>query len=739
MKLPRTILLILSLSASGCESSPLFYPSSASSASVAVTSYSSWASSTRQRRHVAFMVVPRGGGAHDDVVDESFSESEDANDDYIHDDDSIIDQSDYGDDVTAHSTDEDCVVSDNNEQDDDDDHLPSIDPNILSPTHLTSLFVSAAHHRQSLTSAMVHYATVLLQATRRACLAGARAVMSMNDDDDGEVNYRGNGKYDESEERRGSGGKKPMVHTLIGRTIHVIEVMYHAVTSDDVSEVGAENVEVDDDDEGSQSIQDEVDDQVNTGTKHSRRRRRHQRRHNGKKRHHRKHHPHQPNRHITTPPKAIKVISNGGGMDPPPPSSNYQDAILQLAKLYNTKLPTNDDAHQTSLSKKYDCILLSSQTPINEAMQLANSNARFLICYISKQIRDGSSSNSNKSNAIAIPNLLSPEIVKLANRKALGKKQTGDYASFYIWIANDDAHVDAAMKRLGVKPLKRQSSTKKKKSKSDSDDPPILAIIYPATTIDPSSGRPRISSRILAQHHCNPPPTTCEILTSWANTVRKRHLRDYAKMQHACKELQLLQERNRGYVGSIQEDEAREVKEVKERQFKEEEEANERDRLRQLEERRQVLLESLAEEPPVVGTPPEDVITIALRFSDGSNKRDQRRFLAETTSINDVCNWIDATHGIEREKLELTTMNGARKFVYAEDDEKDMTLREAGLAKMTALRVVEVESVAVKNEENEVDDEKDDEEKEGAEEEGNDEEEDDEDDEDEEEDDDEEE
>jgi hypothetical protein len=191
-----------------------------------------------------------------------------------------------------------------------------------------------------------------------------------------------------------------------------------------------------------------------------------------------------------------------------------------------------------------------------------------------------------------------------------------------------------------------------------------------------------------------------------------------------------LQERNRGYVGSIQEDEAREAKEVKERQLKEEEEANERDRLRQLEERRQVLLESLAEEPPVVGTPPEDVITIALRFNDGSNKRDRRRFLAETTSINDVCNWIDATHGIEREKLELTTMNGARKFVYAEDDEKDMTLREAGLAKMTALRVVEVESV--KNEGKEIDNEKDDKEEEGAEEGVNVEEEDDEDDEDEE-------
>ena len=364
-----------------------------------------------------------------------------------------------------------------------------------------------------------------------------------------------------------------------------------------------------------------------------------------------------------------------------PPSHNHHDAILQLAKLYNTKLPTDDDTNGPSLSNKYDSVLLSSHTSINEALQMANSNARFLICYISK--------HNNKCNNIAIPNLLSPEMLKLANRRALGKKQTGDYSSFYIWIANDDAHVDASMKRLGLKPPKRQST--KKNKNSNMDTPPILAIIYPATTIDPSSGRPRISSRVLAQHHCNPPPTTSEILSSWANSVRKRHLREYAKLQHVCTEMQLLRERNRGYVGSIQEDEAREAKEVKDRQQQEEEAAKERDRLKEIEARRQLLLESLAEEPPMGTTPPEDVITIALRFNDG-NKRDQRRFLADETRINDVCNWIDARHGIEREKLELSTMHGARKFVYVENSEEDMTLREAGLAKMTALRVAEVES-----------------------------------------------
>ena len=621
--------------------------------------------------------MPRGGSSNDaekltdddlQNVDSNIKNTDDNETDIITDEDD-----DY---LTSYENGE--KEEEEEEENDDYDHFPaSINPNILSPTHLTSLFLSAARHRQTFTSAMVHYASLLLRATRRACLAGARAAVTSMDDDN-----------NDDDNKLGGGGNKAMVHTLIGRTVHVLGEMYHAalMVDEDGLDVGDEKREENDEDK--LPICDEKE--AGTGRKRIRRRRRHRRHHSEKKRRH--HHHEHHHRHISTPPKAIKVISNGGGMEPTPPSPpsySHHDAILQLAKLYNTKLPTtDDDAHRPSLPNKYDSILLSTQTPINEALQMANSNARFLLCYISK--------HSNKKNAIAIPNLLSSDIIKLANRKALGKKQTGEYASFYIWIANDDAHVDAAMKRLGVKPPKRQSS------KSNADAPPILAIVYPATTIDPSSGRSRISSRVLAQHHCNPPPTTTEILTSWANSVRKRHLREYAKLQHACTELRLLKERNRGYMGSIQDDEAREARERKVQQQKEEEEANERDRLRQIEERRQVLLESLVEEPPVSTTPPEDVITIALRFIDGSNKRDQRRFLANKTTLNDVCNWIDAVHGIERERLELSTMNGARKFVYVENNEDDLTLREAGLAKMTALRVALVEAIVENNQGDEI-------------------------------------
>ena len=257
--------------------------------------------------------------------------------------------------------------------------------------------------------------------------------------------------------------------------------------------------------------------------------------------------------------------------------------------------------------------------------------------------------------------------------------------------------VELAMKRLKVKPPTSSSgggsgSSKKKKKKQDG---PILAIIYPATTIDTSTGKLKVTPRLLAQHHCNPPPSSPEIMINWTNTIRKRHIREFAKLQHDRKEIQLLKERNEGYVTSMKEDKAREEKEELEARAKKEMEEKERLRIEKLEERRKGLIETLPDEPEVGET---GVITIALRFTDGS--RDQRRFLADETSMNDVFNWVDAMHGLEREKIELSTMNGSKTFVYVEeecDEEEDdeekgenMTLEEAGLGKMTALRVTEI-------------------------------------------------
>ena len=132
----------------------------------------------------------------------------------------------------------------------------------------------------------------------------------------------------------------------------------------------------------------------------------------------------------------------------------------------------------------------------------------------------------------------------------------------------------------------------------------------------------------------------------------------------------------------------------------------EQKRLESILARRKELLASLVDEPPMGSG--GSIITIALRFTttDGSSSKTsssrdrttlQRRFDSKLTTTNDVCNWVDAVHGIERERLELSTMNGSKKFVYVEGDDDDgeeekrnVTLEEAGLGKMTALRVSEI-------------------------------------------------
>jgi len=258
----------------------------------------------------------------------------------------------------------------------------------------------------------------------------------------------------------------------------------------------------------------------------------------------------------------------------------------------------------------------------------------------------------------------------------------------------DDKDAEGAMKRLKLKPPASRSSKGSSKGGSGSKKKgaaPILAIIYPATAIDPS-GRAKVSPKVLAQHHCHPPPSSPEVLGAWVGSLRKRHLREFAKLQHDRREFQLLKERSAGYSESMKEDEVREEKEVEELREKKEQEEKERARLLQIEERRKELLEGLAEEPEGG----EGVITIALRFAEG-NKRDQRRFISSDTYLNDVFDWIDAVHSIERETVELSTMNGSKVFRYVEEEmsdneeneggEVDVTLEEAGLGRMTALRV----------------------------------------------------
>lgn len=624
-----------------------------------------------QSHDLAFIRVPRGGGSDNandnekrgvatDLYYQELSEQIIMSDGSTSSEETELgDNSEDDCDVEADDSETDDLVDTDGTEDDepldpiidvlDVEAEESVIPRFLSPQHLTT----------TVPSNLIHFASMVIQVAKRSLMAGARAIMVDNDVED---------------QNEGS----PMVRTLVGKTVFVLGEMYHAARTTSTTPADVEK----EDDGGNKR-------------RHRRRRRRSATttpagspsRHRHRKR----------ERYTTSP---TEVVCNGGGMEPH--SSSNKNALLNLAQQHNINLPTDDN--DAALPKKYDSILLNSQTSLSTALQKSNSDARFLICYISKNKKG----TIKKSDSIALSSLLSPEVVKFINRRPLGKKQNDTTGSYYVWIMNGDdgaaaKEIDMAMKRLKVKP---PTSSSKKSSSKKKEDGPILAIFYPATTVD-SSGKLKVTPRLLAQHHCHPPPSSPEVMMNWANTIRKRHIREFAKLQHDRKEMQLLKERTEGYKESVKEDKAREEREERELEAKKEAEEKERLRLEKLEQRRQELLEALPEEPEAGS---EGVITIALRFGDGS--RDQRRFLAEETSVNDLLNWVDATHGMEREKIELSTMNGSKTFVYVEGDDDDeqeesgnVTLVEAGLGKMTALRVTQIVEEVDDEEEEEEDEE----------------------------------
>lgn len=193
-----------------------------------------------------------------------------------------------------------------------------------------------------------------------------------------------------------------------------------------------------------------------------------------------------------------------------------------------------------------------------------------------------------------------------------------------------------------------------------------------------SRGEPKIVPKVLAQHHCSPPPTE-EAMAQWLNELRKRHAKQYASMQLQRRESQLYKERVEGYKGSVQSDVTRQIQEQKEEQERIAKEKAEQERLEALEKRRAELLESLPEEPDKTV---KDAFTIALRFSDG---RSGRRRFASDTPLSTIFNWVDASYSIERELVVLTTMNGKLSFSW----EETQTLQESGLTRNTGLRVTQ--------------------------------------------------
>lgn len=319
-----------------------------------------------------------------------------------------------------------------------------------------------------------------------------------------------------------------------------------------------------------------------------------------------------------------------------------------------------------------------------DALVKARSQARLLVVLI-----PSSKPQKDPNDRKAIQSIVSSDVYEVAERKARKKEEGG---SFAFWSSKFDSNEATAV-------IKRLKARKGSSSSGKSGKNPVLMVVYPSATMN-SSGQVKIVPRVLAQHHCNPPPDA-ESMTKWLNALRKRHAKQYANMQHELKELELFKDRQQGFKSSLDDDRNREVEERLQEQRAAEEETARKEREEEIKERRKELLEALSEEPEKGS---DGVITIALRFGDG--RKGQRRFEAETL-VDEVFNWIDALFKTERETIELMTMNGKKTFSFGDDD--NLTLENTGLGKMAAFRVIEKEVIEADGEEETTEDDTDEE------------------------------
>ena len=187
--------------------------------------------------------------------------------------------------------------------------------------------------------------------------------------------------------------------------------------------------------------------------------------------------------------------------------------------------------------------------------------------------------------------------------------------------------------------------------------------------------------KLLAQHHCSPPPSAVS-MAQWLDELRKRHTKQYAKLQKERLEAELYKERKEGYQESVKSDEERKIREKKEEEERLAKETAEKERQATLERRRERFLQSLPEEPE---QNVKDAITLSIRLADGRSGK--RRFPRET-ELSMIFTWVDASFQVERELLVLTSMNGKQTFSW-EDTTDNKTLKDAALGRMVGFRVSE--------------------------------------------------
>ena len=361
-------------------------------------------------------------------------------------------------------------------------------------------------------------------------------------------------------------------------------------------------------------------------------------------------------------------------------SNNFANKLCKLYGISWKDLETDDQ-------------IVIQNGSLSQALQQARSNAQLLVVYIPSSSKPNKAKTSNDYKAFK--SLVSQQVHDIANKPSIAKSTS--FTSFSFWATSKHDAKEAIQAKKQLK-IKTNSSSKKKNN-------PILLVVYPSVALD-KYGASKITPRVLAQHHCNPPPSETN-MASWLNALRKRHKKQYANMQHEIKEMELFQERTKGYKKSILEDTTREQREKEEEERKQQLEEERREKELALQERRKELLANLPEEPSPASGQNNRVVTIALRFTDG--KKGQRRFL-DTVEMEQVFNWVDAEFELERESVILTTMNGSLSFDYVSVVEEGILLKDSGLGKMAALRVtikVEDEEVEENNDESSTDGEED--------------------------------
>jgi Skp family chaperone for outer membrane proteins len=329
-----------------------------------------------------------------------------------------------------------------------------------------------------------------------------------------------------------------------------------------------------------------------------------------------------------------------------------------------SRAPTQAQATMAPSSLSSNTILKGS---FQNALHLSRSCAKLLVVYIPTGSKKGKAYDNQ-----CLASLSNSEVLNVADKYKKG--------SFLIWDGSDSSSAENARTRKRLKV----------KANSKGGAVPTLAVVYAAQMVDAARGKVVVVPKILAQHHCQPPPTPAA-MAAWLKSLRQRHAKLVAKMRHMLQEQDFFVERQKGYKESLQSDVKRETQERLDQQKKDEQEKVEQERLVQREQTRKTLLEALPAEPEAGSS--SDIITVGLRFPDG---RSAKRRFSHGDGMKHVFHWIDGEYDIESEQISLTTMNGSSTFVYDGGEEGGDSIGDViGTSKMVALRVMTTNKEAV--------------------------------------------